>query len=142
LSFRADENQGMVEEALERWSRATCIDMFLAPDGQHQVLFTNDGFADAERLGQITGSWEASTIRIKTADMVSTSKGMFNQVQEDDMRRTVAHEIGHLMMKTNAHTRSGITSDDDMWHADGDAINEEALQITCMRRSCGCFQPE
>lgn len=138
LTFRAGEHADAVQAVLDRWSAATCLDLRIADDGAHTVVYTNQGFASGDRWGQVTGSWDRATIRVRTEMMVSTSKGLFNQVQEDDQRAVLTHELGHLLTMNNAHTAHGLMSDT----VGEDVIDSELLESVCALRRCGCFNPE
>lgn len=138
LTFYAGENADAVQNVLNRWAAATCLDLRVTDDGAHTVVYTNEGFASGDRWGQVTGSWTHATIRVRTEMLVRTSRGMLNQVQEDDQRAVFTHELGHLLTMNNAHTAHGLMSD----NVGEDVIDEELLSTVCAVRNCGCFNPE
>jgi Zn-dependent protease with chaperone function len=139
LTFRAPaEHADAVQNVLARWTAATCLDLRVTDDGAHTVTYTNHGFATADRWGQVTGSWTAATIRIRTEMLVRTSRGPVNQVQEDDQRAVLTHELGHLLAMSNAHSAHGLMSD----NVGEDVIDAELLESVCAVRRCGCFNPE
>lgn len=141
LTFRASENADAVQAVLDRWVAATCLDLRVSDDGAHAVVYTNEGFASGDRWGQVVGAWSRATIRVRSEMMVPTSRGPFNQIQADDQRLVLTHEVGHLLAKSNDHTARGLLSE-DWFRASEDAINEEMLDAVCSARRCGCFNPE
>lgn len=118
-----------LEQAVSRWSRATCREMTVLPEGgQHTVSWGDKTNVVSGRLGQTTGDWDAAIIRAVKVTEPATSV-------------IVAHELGHLLARSNEHAADGVYGSDPFPDQAG-AITEASLTKVCAALECLCFQPE
>lgn len=121
-------HEGLVS-ALARWSSATCRELEMVPEGgQHTVSWGDATTVQAGRLGQTTGSWDAALIQAK-----KVTKGATPII--------LAHEIAHLLARSNDHAEDGVYSDDP-FSAGKDVITAADLTKVCSSFECVCFKPE
>lgn len=115
--------------ALLRWSTATCRTLEMVPEGgQHTVKWGDATTIVPGRLGQTTGSWDAALIQSK-----KITKGATPII--------LAHELAHLLARSNDHAVDGVYSDDPFSEGN-DVITEADLTKVCSSFECKCFIPE
>lgn len=118
-----------LDTALDRWSAATCRVLVALPEGgQHTVSWGDSTTIQAGRLGQTAGSWDAARIQAK-----KITKGATPII--------LAHELGHLLARSNDHAADGVYSDDPFSEGK-DVITAADLTKVCASFDCACFQPE
>lgn len=131
FGFRVEAHTDVVQEALDRWVAAACIDVAIDPQGPHEILFTTEGFTSPHRIGQTTGRWEAATIRIRDEGWL-----------DEQLVTVLMHELAHLLAVTNDHIDGSVLSEEDGFAPENQFISAELLGLVCERQRCGCFQPE
>ena len=136
-AFRVDERTELAQSVIDRWIAATCLDMRITDDGPHQILFTTEGYV-AERLGQVTGGWTRATIRVRD---VSPGRGV-NWINDRVMTVVLAHELGHVLLRSNGHAEGGGVMGYDTLDPKNDIINVKLLKRVCSKNTCPCFNPE
>ena len=115
--------------ALARWSAATCRELVMVPEGgQHSVSWGDSTTIKPGRLGQTTGTWEHALIQSK-------------KVNEGTTPIILAHELGHLLARSDTHATDGVYSDDP-FVAGANVITAADLAKVCASFECACFQPE
>lgn len=134
--FRVSQRTELVQQVLDRWTAATCLKMEIADDGPHSITFGASGISDG-RYGQLTGPWAAARIRVR-----DVSPGSGRDWFTDRVRTVIlAHELGHLLARTNGHIGDTVL-DDDALNPENDIIPTKLLNRVCSKQACPCFNPE
>lgn len=134
IVFTAEQNVDLVRDVLDRFERATCLDLQLDVSG-HAVLFTDEGYSAPERTGQTSGAWPTATIRVRNDVLPG-----FAPI-EGFVRLTLTHEVAHLLTESNAHVEGSILSERTYYPAN-DVISTGLLENICAVRDCGCMNAE
>jgi hypothetical protein len=119
---------GIVGSALSRWARATCLPLSITSRPDHSIVVDDDRLIPDGREGQTTGaSWDGTTVVLR--------EGLTPELAAV----LLAHEVCHILARTNDHTQTGVCRPRVSRLA---SIDDASLEAVCAARDCGCFQPE
>jgi hypothetical protein len=119
---------GIVGSALSRWARATCLPLSIALQPDHMILMDDARLIPDGREGQTTGrSWDGTTVVLREGLPTELAAVL------------LAHEVCHILARTNDHTHTGVCRPKVSRLA---MIDEESLETVCAARDCACFRPE
>jgi hypothetical protein len=86
-----DKLRRALEMAVERWRNATGLDIDISVNAHHWVrLRPPEDMGGA--WGHVSGPWSSNRIRVIDNQSVETTANL------------IAHEMGHVLARTNAHT--------------------------------------
>jgi hypothetical protein len=118
----------IVGSALSRWARATCLPLSITSQPDHVILMDDARLIQDGREGQTTGkSWEGTTVVLREGLPTELAAVL------------LAHEVCHILARTNDHTHTGVCRPRVSRVA---LIDEVSLEAVCAARDCGCFRPE
>lgn len=118
----------IVGSALSRWARATCLPLSITSQPDHVILMDDARLIPDGREGQTTGkSWDGTTVVLREGLPTELAAVL------------LAHEVCHILARTNDHTHTGVCRPKVSRLA---MIDEVSLEAVCAARDCGCFRPE
>jgi hypothetical protein len=119
---------GIVGSALSRWARATCLPLSITSQPDHVILMDDARLIPDGREGQTTGkSWDGTTVVLREGLPTELAAVL------------LAHEVCHILARTNDHTHTGVCRPKVSRVA---MIDEVSLEAVCAARDCACFRPE
>lgn len=118
----------LLPAAIDRWRAATCVDLQISDAPENWVSWGDHSNIVKGRLGQTTsrdGSWKNTQILI----------GRLPEAADSEV---LAHEIGHVIAQSNAHTAAGLMDAT----LDADVITQDVLDYVCAGTPCPCQHSE
>lgn len=125
--------QVALKAAVAEWNNAACLGLVVSNDApDHTFAFSDASSIRPGRTAETMGVWSDTRTRI----LDDSAEDVPWHYSEQLLQNMVAHEMGHILGRTNDHAADGVDGPGIPY--DG-RVTESSLSKVCEQRDCGCF---